>query len=74
MADDFVIYKSGFVHMSVCTTLPPDEIVARANRESTTVIESCWAIDDAGVFADGSEMPHACERNPSTHRHWLLVC
>lgn len=70
---DFTVYANGLCYMSVCTTLPPEKVEERANVENPTGTSTRWSIASE-PFRDGAPNPHACERLPGTHRHYLLSC
>jgi len=71
---DFQIYSYGLIYMSVCSSLPIEEIEARANTESPTGISSQWSLSKEKKFANETPMPCSCEVKPKTHKHYLLSC
>ena len=72
---DFWVYSEGIGYMSVCSSLPPYEIVERANAERPTGDEvHDWNIDKEGTFHDSSPNPSPCGIDPETHKHYLLSC
>jgi hypothetical protein len=74
MAKDFDAYSIGVCNMSICTSLPIDEAVERANSEEPTGIRSRWSLSDDKTFQGGEPMPCACNNHPETHKHYLLSC
>lgn len=71
---DFEMYAVGLVCASICTSLPIETAVERANIERPTGIQSNWALSEDKTFADGKPNPLACELKPKTHKHYLLNC
>lgn len=71
---DFQVYSYGLVYISVCSSLPIEEIEDRANIEYPTGISSQWKLSKEGKFANGTPMPCPCNTNPKTHKHYLLSC
>ena len=74
MTKEFDAYSVGICAMSVCSSLPVEEIVDRANLEYPTGISSRWGLSEATEFHSGQPNPCPCEENPETHKHYLLVC
>ena len=70
---DYEAYAVGFVHISVCSSLDPLEVVQRVNEEHPTGLEWGWKIDENN-FASGEANPCPCNTDPETHRHYLMVC
>lgn len=66
----FTLGTGGLVSWAICTDLPQDEAIARANRENPTGISSPWQLSK---FPDGKDNPHDCPDNPG-HKHYLLEC
>jgi hypothetical protein len=71
---DFVMYSIGFVHASVCSNLPPEEVVARANHEHHPGTMNGWTLSADTHFHGGAPNPCPCDRHPETHKHYLLDC
>ena len=71
---DFEIYTVGVCHASICTSLPIGEAVIRANGEHPAGTTTDWKFSEDSNFASGQSNPCPCERNPETHKHYLLVC
>ena len=67
-------YSIGLCCMSVCFSLPVDDVIERANSEHPTGISSRWYLSDDKTFKTGQTNPCSCERNPETHKHYLLNC
>ncbi len=71
---DFEIYSEGTIHISVCSSLSPEEIVDRANRDYPSGVTSNWQLSEDKLFASGQPNPCPCEQHPETHKHYLLNC
>lgn len=71
---DFTVYALGIVHASVCTSLLPEEVVAKINKEHPTGISSQRRLSAAETFASGTPNPCVCHDHPETHKHYLLSC
>lgn len=72
-APDFTAYAVGFIHASVCTTLPTEKATERLNFEHPTGVTP-WQPSDDAEFAGGGPNPGPCDRYPDTHRHVLFSC
>lgn len=70
---DFECYALGLIYASICTSLPVEEAIARANDEYPTGLDHGWSLCSE-AFRDGSPNPCACPDAPETHRHYLLGC
>lgn len=71
---DFDVYAIGLCAASVCSSLPPEEIVTRINNEYPTGIDSKWAMSDDPTFRGGEPNPCPCDSGPETHKHYLMEC
>jgi len=73
--DPIYIYSLGIVAMSACVAnhITPEELVAYANKQYPTGISSDWSISNE-AFKTGETNPCCCNKNPDTHKHYLLVC
>ena len=69
---EFIIYASGFVYSSVCTSMDDAAATARMNAISPSGTETPWEIA-AEPFRNGQANPHSCDTMPETHRHILFV-
>lgn len=74
-AGTFDLYGVGICAMSVCA---PDTASRRmvehaANQAHFRGSDGRWQISADQTFANGSPMPHPCERHPD-RTHWLLHC
>jgi hypothetical protein len=65
MAAEYIGRTRGICQLVVCTSLPRDQVEARANAEDPTGIDSRWTI---------AEGPVECLDNPDTHKHYVLEC
>ena len=73
--DFSLITSPGLVCLSICTSLPLEEAVERANAEYPTEIASDWSLSEDEMFACGRlKNGCACESLPETHKHYLLNC
>ena len=63
---------AGLICWAICTDLPLDEAIAKANSLNSTGTSSQWQLSE-DKFPDGKENPHNCPDNPS-HKHYLLNC
>jgi hypothetical protein len=73
-ARDLVVYATGLLCTSVCTSLEDDdEVERRVNRLNPTGIPSPWRIDSSPTFSDGTPNPCPCP-DTAGHRHVLLSC
>ena len=70
---DFEAYSIGLGYASVCSSLSLAETTERLNLQHPTLISSPWTKADE-KFKSGELNPCLCERNPSTHKHYLFVC
>ena len=68
----FVIYSTGLVHSSVCSSLTQEEVERRMSREFTG-ITSHWRLSPDN-FSTGESNPCPCNENPKTHNHYLFSC
>lgn len=71
---DFDAYTIGLCYASVCSSLSPRETVKRMNAQHPTGIRHRWKLAPDKTFKTGQPNPCPCENNPSTHKHYLLVC
>lgn len=71
---DVTIYKWGLHHLSVCSSLSPEETVERVNSMHITGIMAKWQMSEDKKFATGETNPCPCENHPETHKHYLLKC
>ena len=71
---EFTIYAEGFVCMSVCSSLSPEETVERAHAARPTGIDLRWGLSQDVTFRTGQTNPCPCEDSPETHKHYLLNC
>jgi hypothetical protein len=71
--ETFTIYGHGLLYASVCTSLSDEAATERLNFVMPTGTQSAWAIDDEGVFADGTPNPQPCNLN-AENRHILFSC
>ena len=71
---DFEAYSIGPFCASVCSSLTPDETVARMNVMHPSGTRNGWMLSDDKTFRQGGPNPGPCERNPETHKHYLLNC
>ena len=72
----FEAYSVGICCMSICTNLPPEEAVAKANAEYPTGIQTRWEVSEDEFFSDGKTRNGAlCESAHAPEaRHYLLNC
>ena len=71
--DVFVIYASGLVLASVCSSLPQDEVEKRM-KQVITGTRAGWCFAKGESFADGEPKPSPCNEPPKTHNHYLIQC
>jgi len=74
MSEEMEVYANGLVHCSVCTNVKTRKRIEQmVNQKNPTGIQSKWVIskDD---FRTGETNPCPCERNPKTHKHYLMEC
>lgn len=72
--NDFTVYSTGVCHLSVCTTLEPEEIPRKANDARPTGLDHGWHLSDDKQFVSGHDNPCPCNLFPKTHKHYLLTC
>lgn len=74
MTQEIAVYANGIVHCSVCTNVRgKKKIEVLVNMKNPTGIYSRWRISK-DKFRDGSSNPCPCEKNPKTHKHYLMEC
>lgn len=71
---DVDIYIAGALTLSVCSSLTPEETLKRVNAEHPAGTELGWRMSKNEKFATGGPNPCLCERNPETHKHYLMDC
>ncbi len=71
---DFMVYRLGFITMSVCVKKNMDrkDVESNANKEKPAGTESGWEISDQ-EFASGDPNPCICNKYPG-RIHYLLHC
>jgi hypothetical protein len=75
MKDELEVYSLGLVACSICTNIKdPREIEMVVNMRCPTGISSSWKISKDPTFHTGQSNPCPCEKNPKTHKHYLLSC
>ncbi len=72
-SDDFVIYASGIVYSSVCSSLGLEATLARM-QTIPTGLRSPWALSEDKAFRTGEPNPCPCENQPNTRMHYLFNC
>ena len=68
----FTLGSQALVAWAICTNLPEEEAIARANMMSPTGISSRWQLSE-DKFPDGGDNPHDCPDNPG-NKHYFLNC
>ena len=68
----YTLGNVGLVSWAICTDLPQDKAIAKANSLNSTGISSRWQLSKDN-FPAGEENPHDCPHNPG-HKHYLLEC
>lgn len=75
MCEELEVYSKGIIYCSVCTNIKSiKRIEELVNLRNPTGISSKWSLDKKGNFKTGETNPCVCERNPKTHKHYLLSC
>lgn len=76
MKEELVVYCNGLARCSVCTNIKdPRMIEFKTNIQNPTGLDSGgWKICKDPYFHTGQANPCPCERNPKTHKHYLMVC
>ena len=75
VVEELDIYANGIVHCSVCTNIKDEKRIEQlVNQHNPTGLSYGWHIDSAPKFATGQPNPCSCDRNPKTHKHYLMVC
>ena len=69
---DFVVYAEGLLYLSVCSSLPQQEVEARMRRRPSGT-KNGWGLADE-PFRSGEPNPCPCDMKPETHKHYLFVC
>ena len=74
MAPKVDIYGIGMVCLSVCAPkeMTREEVEVDVNAQHPSGVGP-WQIADE-PFADGTENPHPCEKEPEHKQHFLLHC
>lgn len=71
---DFEAYAIGIVSASVCSSLTPEDTLARMNAEHPAGTQHGWALSTDPTFRGGKPNPCPCDVAPETHKHYLLEC
>jgi len=75
MKEELEVYNDGFVHCSICTNVKSRKRIEElVNLKNPTGIESRWKISRDKTFRSGEANPCPCEKNPKTHKHYLMEC
>ena len=69
--DEFQVYGEGLFYMSVCSSLPQEEVVQRAHQLICRTTTG-WALANEN-FRAGQLNPCPCDQKPETHRHYLFA-
>lgn len=71
-----VVYANGLVHCSVCVPASWDtaKVESVINVINPTGIHSRWSVSGDSTFKDGKPNPCSCNNQPSTRKHYLMVC
>ena len=70
--EDFVVYAEGLLYLSVCSSLPQEEVEARMHRRISGA-SGGWTLAEK-LFRWGEPNPCPCDMKPETHKHYLFVC
>ena len=72
MSEEFIIYATGLVSASVCSSLSKREVELKMAQEMTGV--GPWRFARSEKFSGGEPNPCPCNKNPKTHKHYLFHC
>lgn len=74
LTHDYVMYAQGLCRASICTSLPIEEALARANTLDHPGTAQGWQMCADPAFHGGESNPCPCDTQPDTHKHYLLEC
>ncbi len=73
---NIAVYALGFITCSVCApaAMTRDDVTEAVNTEEPTGTHARWQISSEPAFADAAPNPGPCNREPGSHRHYLMEC
>lgn len=71
---EFELREVGLLYAVACSSLPKDEVIARA-KAIPCGTSGGWLYMNDDDFPEGlTENPMTCTDHPETHKHYFFVC